>query len=121
MSRGKSFAERVVAWQRAHGRSHLPWQASRDPYRIWLSEIMLQQTQVATVIPYFERFIARFPDIGALARARLDSVLHLWTGLGYYARARNLHKAAKLILRTHAGKFPRAIEAVEELPGIGHS
>ncbi len=119
--RSDTFGTRLLAWYDTHGRKQLPWKRKCDPYRIWVSEIMLQQTQVATVIPYFERFIARFPDIGALARARLDSVLHLWTGLGYYARARNLHQAAKLIMRAHGGKFPRAIEAVQALPGIGPS
>ncbi|MEK9133523.1 MAG: A/G-specific adenine glycosylase, partial [Pseudomonadota bacterium] len=88
------IGRRVLAWYDRHGRKTLPWKRGRDPYRIWVSEIMLQQTQVTTVIPYFNRFIARFPDIKVLARANLDEVLHLWTGLGYYARARNLHKAA---------------------------
>jgi A/G-specific adenine glycosylase len=116
-----SFTRPLLAWYDRHGRKSLPWKRTRDAYRIWVSEIMLQQTQVATVIPYFERFIARFPDVATLARARGDSVLHLWTGLGYYARARNLHRAAKTIVREHAGKFPHAIDAVEALPGIGRS
>jgi A/G-specific adenine glycosylase len=116
-----SFSRRLLTWYDRHGRKTLPWKRKRDAYRIWVSEIMLQQTQVATVIPYFERFIERFPDIASLARARADSVLHLWTGLGYYARARNLHAAAKKIVVEHAGKFPRDIEAVCELPGIGRS
>lgn len=116
-----SLRRRLLAWYDRHGRKALPWQRSRDPYRIWVSEIMLQQTQVATVIPYYERFLKRFPDIQTLARAKLDSVLHHWTGLGYYARARNLKKAAQTILREHDGRFPRDIEAVSELPGIGRS
>jgi A/G-specific adenine glycosylase len=116
-----SFSRQVLAWYDRHGRKTLPWKHPRDPYRIWVSEIMLQQTQVTTVIPYFNRFIARFPGIKALARADLDEVLHLWTGLGYYARARNLHKAARHIVREHRGVFPRAFEAVTDLPGIGRS
>jgi A/G-specific adenine glycosylase len=103
-----SFSRQVLAWYDRHGRKTLPWKHPRDPYRIWVSEIMLQQTQVTTVIPYFNRFIARFPGIKALARADLDEVLHLWTGLGYYARARNLHKAARHIVREHRGVFPRS-------------
>ena len=116
-----ALRRRLLAWYDRHGRKALPWQRSRDPYRIWVSEIMLQQTQVATVIPYYERFLKRFPDIQTLARAKLDSVLHHWTGLGYYARARNLKKAAQKIVREHDGQFPRDIEAVAELPGIGRS
>ncbi|HLD13739.1 MAG TPA: A/G-specific adenine glycosylase, partial [Burkholderiales bacterium] len=116
-----AFGARLLAWYDHHGRKMLPWKRVRDPYRIWVSEIMLQQTQVATVIPYFERFIKRFPDIRTLARARADSVLHLWSGLGYYARARNLHKAARQIVTDHDGKFPRAIESAVHLPGIGRS
>ncbi len=116
-----AFARRLLAWFDRHGRKHLPWQRSRDPYRIWVSEIMLQQTQVATVIPYFERFLKRFPDVGTLARARLDSVLHLWSGLGYYARARHLHQAARIIARAHGGKLPRDLESLAHLPGIGRS
>jgi A/G-specific adenine glycosylase len=116
-----TFSQHLLAWYDRHGRKTLPWKRRRDAYRIWISEIMLQQTQVATVIPYFARFIERFPDVGALARARVDSVLHLWTGLGYYARARNLHRAAQAIVREHGGKFPRDIEAVQMLPGIGRS
>ncbi len=115
------IARRLLAWYNRHGRKTLPWKRKRDAYRIWVSEIMLQQTQVATVIPYFQRFIARFPDVRSLARAKLDEVLHLWTGLGYYARARNLHKAAQRIMNEHSGKFPRAFDAVAELPGIGRS
>ena len=115
------FAERLLAWFDQHGRHDLPWQANRTPYRVWVSEIMLQQTQVATVIPYFERFMARFPDVAALARAPLDEVLHLWSGLGYYARARNLKRAAEVLHAGHGGEFPLAPEAVAGLPGIGRS
>jgi A/G-specific adenine glycosylase len=116
-----SFSRRLLAWYDRHGRKTLPWKRKRDAYRIWVSEIMLQQTQVTTVSPYFERFMARFPDVRSLARAKLDEVLHLWTGLGYYARARNLHKAAQRIVDEHAGKFPRDFEAVADLPGVGRS
>lgn len=116
-----SFSARLLAWFDQEGRKHLPWQTPPEPYRIWVSEIMLQQTQVAAVIPYFQRFLQRFPDIATLARADLDEVLHLWTGLGYYARARNLYKAAKIILDRHAGRFPTDFNAVCELPGIGRS
>jgi A/G-specific adenine glycosylase len=115
------FSRKLIDWQRRHGRHHLPWQASRDPYRIWVSEIMLQQTQVGTVIPYFERFMARFPDIVVLAKASADEVLTYWAGLGYYARGRNLHKAARLIMEKHEGKFPREFESITALPGIGRS
>jgi len=117
----RALRRRLLAWYDRHGRKDLPWQRSRDPYRIWVSEIMLQQTQVNTVTPYYERFLKRFPDIQTLARAKLDSVLHHWTGLGYYARARNLKKAAEKIVREHGGRFPRDIESVSELPGIGRS
>jgi A/G-specific adenine glycosylase len=116
-----TFSARLLRWYDRHGRKTLPWKRRRDPYRIWVSEIMLQQTRVATVIPYFERFINRFPNVRALARAKTDSVLHLWSGLGYYARARNLHRAARQIVAAHAGKFPRDIEVVHALPGIGRS
>jgi A/G-specific adenine glycosylase len=116
-----SFSAKVVAWQKRHGRHDLPWQGTRDPYAIWLSEIMLQQTQVATVIPYYLRFLARFPDVAALAAARLDEVLRLWSGLGYYSRARNLHRAAQVIVDTHGGSFPRRFEDVAALPGVGRS
>ncbi len=120
------FGGRVVDWQRSHGRHHLPWQregtdARRDPYRVWLSEVMLQQTQVATALPYFERFLARLPDIASLAAAPLDDVLALWSGLGYYSRARNLHAAAKRIVADHGGRFPATSEALVTLPGIGRS
>jgi A/G-specific adenine glycosylase len=117
----RPISRRLLAWYDRHGRKTLPWKRKRDAYRIWVSEIMLQQTQVATVIPYFERFIARFPDVRSLARAKPDEVLHLWTGLGYYARARNLHKAAQRIVKERGGKFPRDFEAVADLPGIGRS
>src|SRR5690606_30666830 len=115
------FAQRVLVWFDQHGRKHLPWQQGITPYRVWLSEIMLQQTQVATVIPYFERFVARFPDVQSLAAAPIDDVLHLWTGLGYYARARNLHRCAQTIVRDHAGEFPQTVAALSELTGIGRS
>ena len=106
---------------RRHDRHDLPWQGTRDPYRLWVSEIMLQQTQVATVIPYFERFLARFPDLAALAAADADEVLRLWSGLGYYARARNLHRAAREIVLRHGGRFPLDVDLALELPGIGRS
>ena len=116
-----SFAARVSAWQRRHGRRDLPWQGARDPYRIWVSEILLQQTQVATVIPYFGRFMARFPDIEALARAPEEEVMRHWSGLGYYARARNLHRGAQEVVARHGGRFPATAAEVEALPGIGRS
>ena len=117
----KPFAARVVEWQQALGRHDLPWQNTRDPYRIWLSEIMLQQTQVAAVISYYGRFLARFPDIASLAAAAEDDVLTLWSGLGYYARARNLHRAAQAIVRQHGGEFPQNFDDIVALPGIGRS
>lgn len=117
----KSFASRIIRWQQQYGRHTLPWQRSRDPYRIWLSEIMLQQTQVATVIPYFERFVQRFPDLPALAGAHEDEVLARWSGLGYYTRARNLHAAARAIVENHDGRFPAAPAALVRLPGVGRS
>jgi A/G-specific adenine glycosylase len=113
------FAEKLIAWQRHHGRRSLPWQGTRDPYRIWLSEVMLQQTQVSAVIPYYERFLRRFPTIEALAAASEDEVLQLWSGLGYYARGRNLHAAAKTV--SQLGSFPRTAAEIETLPGIGKS
>jgi len=116
-----SFAARVIRWQSRHGRHDLPWQGSRDPYRIWISEIMLQQTQVAAVLPFFLRFIGRFPDVASLAGAGEDEVLALWSSLGYYARARNLHRAARDVMERHAGIFPRDFEALARLPGIGRS
>jgi len=115
------LAPRLLEWHARAGRHDLPWQQGRSAYRVWVSEIMLQQTQVATVIPYFERFMARFPDVRALADAAADEVLHLWTGLGYYARARNLHRAAQVIRDRYAGEFPCDFDAVVELPGIGRS
>jgi len=115
------FAARVLAWFDAHGRKDLPWQRDVTPYRVWVSEIMLQQTQVQTVIPYFERFVARFPDVAALAAAPLDEVLHLWSGLGYYARARNLHRAAQQICDQSGGQFPVDVATVAALPGVGRS
>ncbi len=116
-----SVAPRLLAWHAVHGRHDLPWQQQRTPYRVWVSEVMLQQTQVATVIPYFTRFIERFPDVAALAAAPPDEVLHLWSGLGYYSRARNLQRAAQLIVQEHGGAFPTAFDAVAALPGIGRS
>jgi A/G-specific adenine glycosylase len=115
------FAERLLAWFEASGRKNLPWQSDPTPYRVWVSEIMLQQTQVATVVPYYERFMARFPSVQALAEAPADEVLHLWTGLGYYARARNLHSCAKTLVQKHGGEFPQSLAAVESLQGIGRS
>jgi A/G-specific adenine glycosylase len=120
-SGGRSFAARIVAWQAARGRRELPWQGTRDPYRVWLSEVMLQQTQVATVIPYYARFCARFPDVTALAAAPLADVLSLWAGLGYYARARNLHACARLVVENFGGNFPLDAQALARLPGIGRS
>jgi A/G-specific adenine glycosylase len=117
----QDFAHRLLVWHRRHGRHDLPWQRRPTPYPVWVSEIMLQQTQVTTVIPYYRRFLRRFPSLSRLAAAPLDEVLHLWTGLGYYARARNLHTAARLIRDEHAGRFPRDFDAVAALPGIGRS
>lgn len=115
------FHHALLKWFDQHGRKDLPWQFDKTPYRVWVSEIMLQQTQVTTVIPYFLRFMQRFPDIFALAHASEDDVLHLWTGLGYYSRARNLHRTAKIICHEFAGKFPDELSALQELPGIGRS
>ena len=115
------LAERLVAWQHQEGRHHLPWQKVRDPYRVWLSEIMLQQTQVTTVLGYFSRFLTRFPDVQALAAAPLDDVLTLWSGLGYYSRARNLHRCAQAVVSEHGGRFPSEAAMLETLPGIGPS
>lgn len=115
------FAPRVLQWFEQNGRHDLPWQHPATPYRVWISEVMLQQTQVATVIPYFERFVERFPDVARLAAADLDEVLALWAGLGYYARARNLHKCAQTLIQDYAGEFPETLEAVAALPGIGRS
>lgn len=116
-----SFAHNVLAWFAVYGRKHLPWQQEKTLYKVWLSEVMLQQTQVATVIPYFERFVARFPTVVDLANAHIDEVLHLWTGLGYYARARNLHKAAIAIRDQFGGEFPTDFEDVLALSGVGKS
>lgn len=118
------FARRIIAWQKRSGRHDLPWQQNgrkRDPYRIWLSEIMLQQTQVATVIPYYQRFLARFPDLASLAAASSEAVMALWSGLGYYARARNLQRAAQQVVAQWGGHFPRNASDIETLPGIGRS
>jgi A/G-specific adenine glycosylase len=116
-----TFWRAVVGWQLKAGRHDLPWQNTREPYRVWLSEIMLQQTQVATVRDYFAKFIARFPDVGSLARASLDDVLGLWSGLGYYSRARNLHRCAQDVMDLHAGVFPEKAIQLQTLPGIGPS
>ena len=115
------FASRVLSWFDRHGRKELPWQRNPTPYRVWISEIMLQQTQVATVIPYYERFMGRFPDLQSLAAGEIDEVLHLWSGLGYYARARNLHRAAGVICKKRGAVFPRHFDEVVRLPGVGRS
>jgi len=115
------FSQQILDWYQVHGRRGLPWQVNRSPYRVWVSEIMLQQTQVVTVIPYFERFMASFPDIEILADASEDEVLHHWSGLGYYARARNLHRAAQQVCEQHQGVFPQVFDEVLALPGIGRS
>jgi A/G-specific adenine glycosylase len=117
----RDFAARVIAWQRAHGRHDLPWQQPRDAYRVWLSEVMLQQTQVATVLPYFERFVAAFPTVEALASAPIDRVLEHWSGLGYYRRAHQLHAAARVVVERHGGAFPRDVASLAALPGVGRS
>ena len=116
-----SFSARLIRWQKQSGRRGLPWQNTRDAYRIWLSEIMLQQTQVATVIPYYLRFLGRYPDVKALAAAPIEEVLESWAGLGYYARARNLHRCAQILVADHAGRFPGDSRMLAELPGIGRS
>jgi A/G-specific adenine glycosylase len=115
------FSSKILRWHTRHGRKHLPWQLNPTPYRVWISEIMLQQTQVNTVIPYFEKFIARFPELPDLADADLDQVLYLWAGLGYYSRARNLHKAARMVLQNYHGNLPDQVATLCELPGIGRS
>ena len=115
------FAQDVVAWQKKHGRNSLPWQNTRDPYRVWLSEIMLQQTQVATVLDYYARFLQRFPAITDLASAQADEVLALWSGLGYYSRARNMHRCAQDVVALHGGAFPQSAQSLQTLPGIGPS
>lgn len=117
----EGVASRVIAWQRKHGRHGLPWQDTRDPYRVWLSEIMLQQTQVGTVLDYYARFLQRFPDVARLAAASVDDVLALWSGLGYYSRARHLHRCAQQVMVQHGGRFPESAEALMSLPGIGRS
>jgi len=117
----QGFAARLIDWQRLHGRHSLPWQHTREPYRVWLSEIMLQQTQVVTVLAFYERFLQRFPDVRALADAHLDDVLALWSGLGYYSRARNLHRCAQQVIKEHGGVFPSSAQALQTLPGIGRS
>lgn len=116
-----TFAQRVLEWFAHSGRHHLPWQDHPDAYRVWISEIMLQQTQVNTVIPYFQTFMAQYPNVAALAKAPQDEVLHLWTGLGYYARARNLHRCAQIVQEQHHGEFPDTVEGLVALPGIGRS
>lgn len=116
-----TFSDRIIDWYHLHGRKTLPWQQDKTPYRVWISEIMLQQTQVATVIPYYQRFMDSYPDIISLANAPIDEVLHHWTGLGYYARARNLHKTAQKVRDVFQGEFPTSLEEVIALPGIGRS
>lgn len=115
------FSDKVITWYHDHGRKHLPWQQNPGPYEVWVSEIMLQQTQVLTVIHYYQRFMERFPDIFSLAAASVDEVLHYWAGLGYYARGRNLHKTAISVCQVHGGIFPDTVEGLEALPGIGRS
>lgn len=117
----KTFSQKLLLWYEKHGRKDLPWQHDITPYRVWVSEIMLQQTQVATVIPYFTRFMDTFGDVHSLARASIDQVLHLWTGLGYYSRARNLHQSAKIISENCGGEFPDSLDEMMKLPGIGRS
>ena len=121
MSEKDHIADALLAWFDQHGRKDLPWQTNRTPYRVWVSEIMLQQTQVSTVIPFYERFMAQLPTVEDLAAAAEDTVLHLWTGLGYYARARNLHRCAKQVCTVHNGIFPYDLAGLEALPGIGRS
>jgi A/G-specific adenine glycosylase len=115
------IATPIVRWQAVSGRNHLPWQQTRDPYRVWLSEVMLQQTQVATVLEYYSRFLVRFPNVSDLAAASEDEVLALWSGLGYYSRARNLHRCAQAVMAEHGGLFPSSAEMLQTLPGIGRS
>ncbi len=121
MTTKQAFADALLHWFDQHGRSHLPWQHNRTPYRVWVSEIMLQQTQVMTVIPFYKRFMAAMPTVRDLAEAPEDTVLHLWTGLGYYARARNLHRSAKTICADYGGRLPDSLDDLESLPGIGRS
>ena len=118
---GGCFSSKIITWQQTHGRSGLPWQNTRDPYRVWLSEIMLQQTQVTTVLGYYARFLKRFPAVADLAKAELDDVLAMWSGLGYYSRARNLHRCAQDVVLQHEGSFPQSAELLKTLPGIGPS
>ena len=117
----QTFSARLIAWHRRQGRHDLPWQGTHDPYRIWLSEIMLQQTQVAAVIPYYRRFLERYPTLPELAVAPVEQVMGLWSGLGYYARARNLHRCAQVVMERHGGEFPRHPDVIAQLPGIGRS
>jgi A/G-specific adenine glycosylase len=117
----KSFAQTLVAWQKKHGRNHLPWQNTQDPYRVWLSEIMLQQTQVSTVLEYYAKFLNHFPTVADLAEASQDQVMGLWSGLGYYSRARNLHQCAKDVMSKFGGQFPKTAQELVSLPGIGRS
>ena len=116
-----AIAAKIVRWQKQHGRNNLPWQNTRDPYRVWLSEIMLQQTQVVTVLDYFARFLVRFPNVRSLAEAPLDDVLGLWSGLGYYTRARNLHHCAQTVVAEYGGEFPKSAAQLQTLKGIGRS
>ncbi|MFM7225971.1 MAG: A/G-specific adenine glycosylase, partial [Betaproteobacteria bacterium] len=120
-SHDATFSASLIHWQKQHGRYQLPWQQTRDAYRIWLSEIMLQQTQVSTVIPYYHRFLQQFPTVKTLAAAPVDQVMSLWAGLGYYTRARNLHRCAQVIARQHRGIFPDDVKSLAALPGIGPS
>ena len=120
-SERRLFAKRLLEWWDENGRKSFPWQRERTPYRVWVSEVMLQQTQAHVVVPYFERFMARFPSVASLASASLNEVLHLWSGLGYYARARNLHRAAQIVERQYGGVFPRPLEEIRALPGVGRS
>ena len=117
----KNFSEKLLRWFDASGRKDLPWQTNKTAYRVWISEIMLQQTQVKTALPFFEKFTARFDTVADLAKAPIDEVLHLWSGLGYYARARNLHKTAKIVTNKYGGSFPTNTAELESLPGIGRS
>ena len=116
-----SFSKRLLQWSQDHGRHDLPWQQDISAYRVWISEVMLQQTQVETVIPYFQRFMQSFPSIQALASSSQDTVLEHWSGLGYYARGRNLHKAAQQVVAEHDGQMPQTLEQMISLPGIGRS
>lgn len=117
----EQFGNAVLDWYDQHGRKDLPWQQGITPYRVWVSEIMLQQTQVSTVLGYFDRFMDALPSVQALAAAPVDEVLHLWTGLGYYTRARNLQKTAQIVVAEHGGEFPASVTQLTELPGIGRS